>query len=55
MLSWWGRSMSCFAPILLGNQDPSQVSSPNPSPSLFILKVTRPDGVGLMASLLDEP
>lgn len=47
--------MSCLAPILLGNQDPSQVSSPNPSPSLFILKVALPDGVGLIANLLDEP
>lgn len=50
-----GGSMSCFAPILMGNQDPSQAASPNPSPSLFILKVAIPDGVGLIADLLGEP
>lgn len=47
--------MSVFAPILLGNQDPSQVSRPNPSPSLVILRVELPDGVGLLANLLNGP
>ena len=46
--------MSYFAPIPLSNQGQSQVSSSNPSPSLFILKVSLPDGVGLIADLLDE-
>lgn len=47
--------MSGFALILLGNQDLSQVSSPNPSLSLFILRVALPDGVGLVANLLNGP
>lgn len=37
--------MSCFVPISLGNQDPSRISSPNPYPSLFILRMAPQDGI----------